>query len=263
MNLQPSSHEQCVRWYRLACAAIFAMPLLACLSLPGLSPELTRSEQLQYVLVESLLAACLGLLAVRLREASQAQTDSGSQLLPAIRANLAEMRNRGVRLGELGQALRRNEHDGLPPSRPQTTISSSDLSMSVTGRPYRVIGFDNSALAKRLEADTSKLRVAASAARTVERSAVIREEKVGDANRQSPAPPSVEDVQCLFRALRKGTTNHLDREPSTRELATLVEACFEVAHSDAIWLAARQGTLSIHWDGEHWAIDLPAVTEAT
>lgn len=69
---------------------------------------------------------------------------------------------------------------------------------------------------------------------------------------ESQGQLSKREVEALFQALRKGTKNHLGREPTISEFQSLVDAVSRARFVASLAAAAISGVLSVYAGANDW-----------
>ena len=243
------AYEQSMRWYKLACAALFALPIWSFLAIVPITNRLTESDQIGFISLESLFAAGLGLIALQMRKSARTHATDDLQLEGLLKTTVRRAAL-PISLSEMASAFEgsddlRTHSSGNEPARQGRP--SDRTSPRFRSDVKRV---DNSELAKRMESDGLKLRTAKTASgRTQPR---VSESAEGT---ESKVSLSTEEVEWLFAALSKGTEKHLSRAPRVTELSRLVEACVRMGRPNPIMEAAQRERLEVYWDRSHWVFD--------
>jgi hypothetical protein len=146
-----ASSEQNLFWYKFACAALFAMPALSILVLSPLRPT-GDTTTMQFICQQSLLAAGLGLFALRMRESAQERAVEGSSMAALLRGN-SRPGELPASLGELAAALER-PHSRLNRKGPPAEITPKAKSSSSADLKK----IENPELVRRMESESSRHR---------------------------------------------------------------------------------------------------------
>lgn len=247
------SYDQRQSWYKFACLALFAMPLLVLGQVLPTMAGLAETLKVDYVVWQSSAAATLGLFAIRMRESARMQVEENSTSWTVLRKNVGRAGDNGINLFALFDALR--IEDVVSNKSPE--VDGAAIPGSRTSQAARnVVPSDKSQQAKRVDSATAGVQRITPAGVSS-----LKAQKDPAASARQPLSP--EESKSLFSALLKGTQQAFEREPTASEFGRLVDAVERTVRPNQMTEAAQAGTLLIHWSGSSWVFAFDESSDAT